>query len=1012
MTFTLSAYRNAKDTKGVNVSLTAVEKRIRTGDRGLDDKTKMCHVLASTDKEAYREYKAKELPAVTFAGTFPKGKRLAEHLSAHSSLVVLDIDNLSETDTPLFFGELSQLQQVTLAFISPSGRGIKLIVSVNPVPMDAAEHKAAWKACVDHFEGLADEYGFDIDPSGSDVNRLCYLAHDPQAITRTETLPIDWDREAYLSAEEERQKRKVELEGKDWSGEKDLSALDFIPRDLPYEQWRNIGMAIKDAGFPMSVFEQWSGGQRLNSSGVWITEDIAAHWGRYRGTGITWGTIVYHAEQNGYKLPTGKRYKVDSDYQHKTSDLETEQDANQNVLTQWLQDTEQKQGRHLLILGSAAGTGKTTVAVTSAAQLLYISKTVEEADQVFQTLWDAEDDVVRHRPRLYNRDHEQWNTLPLGLTEKDRPCIQPELCNLYAARGHATLSVCQRCPLKSDCELDGYLSQEVIEQTAKKVIYAWDETVACDRIHTARVKRICSKDDILIVDEVNPASLTQHRSVTRDMLYDLRERFRLPNTAEEFEILDALHGLISGGFEEQEFIDGLKTQLEQIDDIKALDKKLQKFPVGYVFSEVEGKSYRFQAVMNYQGKEVTVPVTSEQTAVDTPVFEVGAETPITPDTWQVSFLPLSVLLKVGLVDLADPPRRYHSFFTDIKTFIEEHPKLETAPFSYDPKKQTFDFHLKPILNHKRVIFNTASDPDNLISEAYRDANIQITRHTGETPSWKNPLVFQLSTGNYLPRHSLIYREGEALALKPRAQEMIDRFIVPSIEAGLKTLVVAPKAFQEIEAVRSLQCDLINHHHAEGRNDYQDHDIVFVFHYEPDHSSVQEIATRLYRNAEQPLDFSREKRTVRIGGVSFEKNVYTDDRVQAVYNRECRERLMQSGMRLRPNIHEGKIVVYLTAEPVDIPVTPVSLTLAGGKDFAGDWQQLAKSEDATMQELVDDGVSERTAYRKTQDARSQTKAERDIEIVRRFHKQQSKKQIATSMGISQDTVKRVLDKQAF
>ena len=63
MTFTFSAYQNSRDTKGVDVSLGAVVKRIRTGARGLDEKTKMCHTLAQTDPEAYRDYKAKALPA-------------------------------------------------------------------------------------------------------------------------------------------------------------------------------------------------------------------------------------------------------------------------------------------------------------------------------------------------------------------------------------------------------------------------------------------------------------------------------------------------------------------------------------------------------------------------------------------------------------------------------------------------------------------------------------------------------------------------------------------------------------------------------------------------------------------------------------------------------------------------------------------------------------------------------------------------------------------------------------
>ena len=189
--------------------------------------------------------------------------------------------------------------------------------------------------------------------------------------------------------------------------------------------------------------------------------------------------------------------------------------------------------------------------------------------------------------------------------------------------------------------------------------------------------------------------------------------------------------------------------------------------------------------------------------------------------------------------------------------------------------------------------------------------------------------------------------------------MIESFIKPSVEAGLKTLVIAPKAFQEVESVSewaTLDPDnyiprqnaiLTNHHRAEGRNDYQDCDIVFEFHYEPNHDEIQADTKHLYRNAETPIDFTREKQTVSVNGVEFEKNVYTDERVQAVYNRECRARLMQGAMRLRPNIHGGKIIVILTAEPIDIPVTPVPFTPADQKAFH---RRLGRLQGSTANEI--------------------------------------------------------------
>lgn len=771
----------------------------------------------------------------------------------------------------------------------------------------------------------------------------------------------------------------------------------------------------------------------------------------------------YGSDPKEFAKQTRNRYTVNTEHKHDTSDMATERDENKNVVVQWLQETEKKKGKHLLVMGSAAGTGKTTIGIFTADRLLYIGKTTEEADKVFDELNRAEEDVIRHRPRMYNRGHKDfdnqpdWETLPLGLGENERPCIHPETCNLMAERGHAPTAFCvTKCPAHADCNEKAFLSQAEKEKNASKVIYAWGEDAAVDAKLAKYIKRICAKDDILIVDEVNPLELTQRRTLNRDTLFDVTERFRQPNeqTAEIFEKLKALRDLIATAETPEAFIANLQQWIDGIENIEAIDTRIERYPVGVVISNTPPDAEHgqtFEASITYQNQEVTVPVVDFQTADDTPVYHIDPDTPLETDRYLIRFVSFGFLRKVGLATFDDPPRRHRNLLTDLKTFFDENTDIETAPFAYDPKAQTFEFHLKPTLNHRRAIFNTASDPDNLIGEAYSDTDINITRHTGTPPAWKTDLVFQIASGAYLPRQSLIRQEGKGedkiLHLKPRAQEIVDAYIRPSIDAGLKVLVVAPKAFQDVESVvgnpesgggwavteiedviEGRNAMLINHHHAEGRNDYQDFEIVFIFHYEPNHNELPLAAKRIYRNPETPLNFTREKRTMTVGSVNFKKMVYIDERVQAVYNRECNARLMQSAMRLRPNIHEGKIIVFLTAEPVDIPVTPVPFSLSDNDDFDGDWQAFGEKRQATAEAeteitaaaaagdvagMVDAGVSERTAYRQTAETRKQTKAKREAEIVsRHYNQQQSKKTIATQMGISQDTVKRVLDAMPF
>ena len=91
----LSIYRSSNDTHGSTVTLQAIKERILDGKRELDEKTRYCNALAITDPPAYKIYKEKNLPAVTFSGTFPKGKRKAQHLIRHSGYITIDVDGLT-----------------------------------------------------------------------------------------------------------------------------------------------------------------------------------------------------------------------------------------------------------------------------------------------------------------------------------------------------------------------------------------------------------------------------------------------------------------------------------------------------------------------------------------------------------------------------------------------------------------------------------------------------------------------------------------------------------------------------------------------------------------------------------------------------------------------------------------------------------------------------------------------------------------------------------------------------
>ena len=385
----IGVYRNSHDTYGVIRNLSPVIDRIRSGGRDLDEKTRYCNALANTDKVKYREWKADNLPAVTFSGTFPPYQRLANKLTQHSGHATLDIDGLNPADIPYILAILAQMPQVVLAFVSPSGNGIKVIVSVTPIPANDPEHKGAWAACRDFINPLAEEFEFTVDPSGKDVSRLCFLAHDPLAIVNKNPVPIEWDSDAYLAYLKKQRKKRANA-SIEYEGDIDISALDFIDPDAScenpndpdevlegYDVWIRVGMACHNSGVPLDVWDAWS--QRGEKYRAGECERKWQTFGNNTpekrdddGLGkLTWATVVSIAKANGYEPPHQSlraSLTITGDAQETLGTLTDNDNALTEAFANALTDHE-LDTPHYHILHFEMGSGKNHSLLTSLATL-------------------------------------------------------------------------------------------------------------------------------------------------------------------------------------------------------------------------------------------------------------------------------------------------------------------------------------------------------------------------------------------------------------------------------------------------------------------------------------------------------------------------------------------------------------------------------------------------------------------------------------------------------------------
>jgi len=79
----------------------------------------------------------------------------------------------------------------------------------------------------------------------------------------------------------------------------DLKALQdalysIKPSDLSYEEWVNVGMALKDEGLSVNLWDDWSRSDSRYEHGV-----CAKKWNSFSGSGVGVGTIFHYAETYG-----------------------------------------------------------------------------------------------------------------------------------------------------------------------------------------------------------------------------------------------------------------------------------------------------------------------------------------------------------------------------------------------------------------------------------------------------------------------------------------------------------------------------------------------------------------------------------------------------------------------------------------------------------------------------------------------------------------------------------------
>ncbi|MEH6512955.1 MAG: BT4734/BF3469 family protein [Maribacter arcticus] len=123
-----------------------------------------------TDKQEKNKIKQALIPCVTLSGIF--SERNSKGFLEHSGLIQIDIDDISSYND--VFNNICKDEFTYVAFRSPSGNGIKIIVKINP---SIETHLEQFYALQRYY---LENYAIEIDPACKDISRCMLLSYDPK----------------------------------------------------------------------------------------------------------------------------------------------------------------------------------------------------------------------------------------------------------------------------------------------------------------------------------------------------------------------------------------------------------------------------------------------------------------------------------------------------------------------------------------------------------------------------------------------------------------------------------------------------------------------------------------------------------------------------------------------------------------------------------------------------------------------------------------------------------------
>ena len=565
--------------------------------------------------------------------------------------------------------------------------------------------------------------------------------------------------------------------------------------------------------------------------------------------------------------------------------------------------------------------------------------------------------VFRYRGILSNPD---------GLFPDENPCIHARRYAAIASRGWNPFQLlCEPCEVLEVCKECGYRSQTEKAKNAQVTVMPFPDLFLNPAFRTfAKSYRPTYHDDLILHDEFDPYNAFIEIHLPKSRLVQLREEW--------------------AGSDVSSFAKEILRILEAEGDLSALRSLVRGLTAQERVSILEGLT-----CVRWNGQ-----ILSREEAHRCHDFKQATESLET-----IGNLPRLETEKWNLI-------------VQLELFFERYPRDADMPMRYEDDTLTFLLPPLPMHTRARMGFMSATLDETLFWRCFdtrEEKRGDVTFHdTGLTAWHPDAKVYQLRT-NRNPRATVYTQKEERVdgALLSSAGAFYWGLVSEELKKPKRGLITYKALLEEkkteLEGIRTANfgglVGLDTH--------FKGVDVLHIlFSPEVPPSAIERKAKALFGNDTEPLCYDRD-----------ENGHYTDQRLQACYDDGVIAELLQAIGRGRLVSRPVTVVVWcshdlpgITDREQTILFDETNWQKAGGdldklQDIVTHRETSEASGDVTA--MTSAGVSERTAYRRTAETRTQKKAERDAEIRQRSAAGETQQQIADRLGIGLATVNRVL-----